>query len=48
MLPGFAPLKAISELFVESFEFITETLDIAFAKVKFWDWIKVLVTSRVG
>jgi hypothetical protein len=48
MLPGFAPLKAISELFVESFEFIAETFDIAFAKVKFWDWIKVFVTSRVG
>jgi hypothetical protein len=48
MLPGFAPLKAVGELFVESFEFIAETFDIAFAKVKFWDWIKVFVTSRVG
>jgi hypothetical protein len=48
MLPGVAPLKAISELFVESFEFITETFNIALAKVKFWDWIKVFVTSRVG
>jgi hypothetical protein len=48
MLPGFASLKAIGELFVKSFEFITETFDIALTKVKFWDWIKVLVTSRVG
>jgi hypothetical protein len=48
MLPGFAPLKAISELFMKSPEFITEPFDIAFAKVKFWYWIKVFVTSRVG
>jgi hypothetical protein len=48
MFPGFASLKAVGKLFVESFEFIAETFNIAFAKVKFWDWIKVFVTSRVG
>jgi hypothetical protein len=47
MFSGFAAMKAIGKLFVESSEFIHEIFNISFAKVKLWNGVKVFVVSYI-
>jgi hypothetical protein len=48
MLPKFAPVKAIIELFLLSFWLIAETFNFVHAKVKLWPCTMVDLTSRIG